>query len=409
MPTFHYVAVSATNERLKGTLVAEDETRAARTLLSQGLIILKVAPQTRLNRVWAFLNQDVTGRAILSDTEVSALLSQWGSLIEAGVPLSDALNITEAGTSNRKIKSSIAAIRKSVIEGASLHEALLKGDQAFPHGILALIKAAEESRLLGPTLSRLGGDLDAKRQFNAELRNALLYPAFIAVTAMASIIVLLTVVVPNIETLLEGTRQQTIPLMTSTVIGLSQFLRAQGLTLLFSLVCLSVALLVFARTQGGRVQFDRWLLRWPIVGRLLLLADTARLLRTLSELLTGGVSLARALPLAITTVRNTALRLRLAGAQSDLLQGASLTESLMKADCLSIDIIQVARVGERTGKLAELLGRAALACEQTSRLQLKALTTIVGPALTVIFGLMAGFIIYAVMTTILSLNELAFQ
>lgn len=409
MPVLDYVAISANSGRVTGSLEAESIDAAARKLSAKGLIVLKLAPPSRGSRLWQTLNQDVTARRTLNSAEIATLMRDWGNLVAAGISLPEALAVSENGASSRLMRKVTSSVRSAVSEGSSLHDALAGLEGQFPADLLALIKSAESVGQIGETLSRIGDDLEAHDRFRADVRNALLYPAFVAVTAVVVLVVLLTIVVPNIETLIADTNAKSIPLVTSMVIGVSRSLREYGLFIALGLGLLASALLAARRVRRWRTVSDRWLLQLPVLGNLIKLIETARLLRVLSELLNGGVSPARALPLAAGTLRNRAMQAKLQIAQTKILQGASLTAAMEEAGCLHSEAVQVVRVGDRTGRLAELAAKAAASYEHRSRSKLKDLATILGPASTAVLGLVAGIIIYAVMTTILSLNELAFQ
>ncbi|SEE00077.1 general secretion pathway protein F/type IV pilus assembly protein PilC [Rhizobiales bacterium GAS191] len=409
MPVFHYIAVSPNNERIAGRTVADSVDAAVRALVAQRLTVLRVTPQSWTRRAWELLNRDVTARSKLNSRELVTFAHELGSLIEAGIPVNSALALSINGTRNRMLRSTYETILTHVKEGASIHRALGKLGDRFPGRFTALVEASEETGMLGACLSRAARELQAKQEFADELRNALIYPAFILVTACAAILVLLTVVVPNIETLFGEVGLKNVPAVTRMVIALSHAARALVIPagILFAV---AIVLSVLLRRQDFvRGAVDGFVLRLPFIGRLVSLVETGRLLRVLGELLSGGVSVARALPLAIAAISNRHMRAKLVGARSSLLEGSNLADALDAVGCVPPDAVQVVRVGEKSGKLAELSLQTASVYEHRSRSELKAVTILIGPTLTIVFGLVAGGIIYAVMTTILSLNELAFR
>ena len=409
MPTFHYTAASASAGIRRGTAVAPDMESLARDLRRQGVVVLDMQPQNALTRFWALLNKDVTGSGSIKTRDLISLTFEWGSLLNSGVSVETTLAISAGGASTPARKALIGGIRKKVLEGSPLHRALQTSETRFSSVFLAIVTAAEEASALGPAILRFSTDLSTKQQQTEEIRNALLYPAFILVTAGAAIAVLLGIVVPNIESLFGANGLTKLPLVTRLVIGLSHFLRALGIPLLF-LGCTAItAIILWSKTDRGGLEWSRLLLRLPWMGNTLQLVNTGLFLRLLAELTSAGVGLARAVPLASSAVSNRFIRQSLASVQIRVTEGGNLADALLTTGALPSDAIQLVRVGEQTGRLKELSAQAASMYELRGRTRMKTLTTIIGPAFTVGFGLAAGIVVYAIMTTILSINGLAFQ
>jgi type II secretory pathway component PulF len=246
-----------------------------------------------------------------------------------------------------------------------------------------------------------------QRRTREEVRNALLYPAFLMVTAIAGITTLLTVVVPNLENLFGSRSRDTLPAATRIVIATSHLLRDNGLVLALGLIVLMMALVAVAGSPVGKTFVNRLLLKTPIFGSLLQIIETGRFTRSLSALLAGSVAVARAMPLAVRTVSNGAMRHALQTAHERIMTGAPVGEAIAASGVLPADAIGLIRMGERTGRLDAALERIASLYEGRAARKLKALTTVLTPVLTIGFGLVAGVIIYAMLSTILSINDLA--
>jgi type II secretory pathway component PulF len=193
------------------------------------------------------------------------------------------------------------------------------------------------------------------------------------------------------------------------VIATSHTLRDHGLVLAAMLALLVVGSAAAARTTAGRAVIDRLVLRMPVAGPLVRAIETGRLLRSLGALVTGGVAVSRAMPLAVRTIANTAMRASLMGAHERILSGTALGDAVAASGALPADAIGLMRVGERTGRLDAALERAATLFEGRATRRLKALTTMLTPVLTIGFGMLAGIIVYAMLSTILSINDLAAQ
>ncbi len=269
------------------------------------------------------------------------------------------------------------------------------------------MQAGEASGSLGPSLRRLADDLTARRVVVEEIRNALLYPAFLLITAVVGISILLLVVVPNLENLFGARSREALPVVTQVVIAVSHGLRDFGLFLLMIAGLALAILMAAARTSKGRSTIHQTALRLPIMGSLVQAIETGRFARAFSSLLAGGVAMAQAMPLAVQTLHNDAMRRGLERAHGHVLTGVSLGDAIAASRVLPGDALGLVRMGERTGTLDRALGRAAALYEGRAARRLKALTTVLTPVLTIGFGLLAGVIIYAMVSTILSINDLA--
>jgi type II secretory pathway component PulF len=405
---FRYLAATAANKRSSGWIDASSDQDAAAELRSKGLFVIRIRKASRLASLWAFLNQDIALRAPLTAPQLAAMTQEWAGLLEAGISVEESLRLLTE-TAHAPARTILQRIREDVKEGIALYEALSRHPRCFPAVYVSLVQASETSGSLSSTLVRLADDLAAQRGVMEDIRNALLYPAFLLVTAIIGITTLLVVVVPNLEGLLGPRGYDTLPAATRMVIAISHVLREDGFVLLLAMLGLVAGMTAFAKTEKGCLQLHRLLLRLPVIGSLIRTIETARFTRIFGAMLQGGVTVPRGMPLAMQAVSNRVMRHRLMEAHETILIGAGIGDAIARSDTIPADAIGLIRMGERTGQLDTALGRAAALYEGRAARRLKALTTILTPALTIGFGLLAGLIIYAMLSTILSINDLASQ
>lgn len=407
MARFRYEAVDGRNARQTGTVEAASAEEVARDLVRQGRFVLSVAPERPAASLWALLNKDIALRPPIGAREIVTLTQEWAGLLAAGVGLADVLTLSAANAKRPSVAALVARVSDRVRKGSAFHAAL-EQERGFPPAYVAIVGAGETAGDLAPTMQRLAEDLEASRDFAERLSGSLLYPAFLTITATGAVAVLLAVVVPNLKALIEAEPGRVLPFATRAVIAASDFFRHHGADLAAAVAVGAAALVVASRVAAGRAALDRLVLRLPVAGPILLALEIGRYLRALSALLAGGVSLSRALPLAGRTLSNRALRNEFEAAHGEVLHGKPLAEALEARRRLSPEILTLVRMGEQTGRLAETTGAAARLLEKRARRRLEAITTIVGPALTVVFGLVAGLIVYAMMSAILDMNDAAF-
>jgi len=407
MPHFYFVAVSLENERHRGFLEADGPDAALRELKQRNWIVITLQPRSRLASVWVSLNRDISMAPVLRRAELAIVTREWGTLIDAGIPVEEALGLSLAGMSKPHVRALITAVREDVKGGTPLHQALVRHEGAFPKTYVMLVRAAEASGTLGSALVRLASDLEAQCSVAGEIRQSLLYPAFLFTAATIAIVILLSVVVPNLEELFNDRRIADLPLATRLVIGASHGMRDYGWLLLLGAVLLVGGTIAAAWTERGKNLLDRIALGLPLSARIIRSLETGRMMRSFSALAVGGVPIGLSMPLAVDTVRNTVIRQKLEAAYKVIVTGTSISDALADSGALPADAIGLVRVGERTGRLDQAMARVGALHDERARRALKGLTNLITPLLTVFFGLLTGLVVYAMLSTILSVNELA--
>jgi len=408
MARFRYFAATTGNEARNGVIEAASVQDAISVLRDRGLLVIRIGNPSLLSSTWAMLNREVMLRPPLDGLELARLSQEWGGLVEAGISVEESIALM-GRTCRPPTRQVLVTIREAVKAGMPLHEALGQFPRLFPPIYRALIQAGEAAGNLGPTIRRLGDDLLARRAMIEDVRNALLYPLFLLATAGAGILVLLLVVVPNLEGLIGEGGEDRLPAVTRLVLAVSHALRDYGIALLgvSTLLILVASLLIV--TPAARARLDAMILAAPVLGPLVRVIETGRFARTLSALLSGGIALPAAMLMAFQTVSNRRMRSGLEVAHHSVLSGAAIGDAIAASQVLQEDAVGLIRVGERTGGLAAALERAAGLHEARATRQLKAMTAMLTPLLTIGFGIIAGVIVYAMLSTILGINELASQ
>lgn len=401
-----YLAATSANERRTGWIEASSVQEAVGELRTKGLFVIRLEETSIGAQIWASLNREIQLRPAVSSRDLASLSQEWAGLLEAGISVEEALSIVMASGRPSAAKI-LSGVRDEIIKGSSLHVALARYPDCFPATYVTLIQAGEAAGALGSTLRRLADDLSMQHGVMEDVRNALLYPGFLLVTAIVGISTLLVVVVPNLEDLLGEQGLDTLPITTRLIITASHALREHGLLFLDVVGVVALSLIAITRTRIGRLSLHRFLLRLPLIGVLIQAVETGRFARSFSALLKGGVSVPSAMPLAVKTISSLAIRLKLERAYEGILTGTGIGDAIAKAAILPRDAIGLIRMGERTGQLDLALERTAMLYEGRATRRLKALTTLMTPSLTIAFGLVAGGIIYAMLSAILSINDLA--
>jgi len=410
---FRYAAADAAGKELSGVIEA-DSARAARQLLrGRGLLPLTMEPVVADAQRSAL--QLSLGRR-LSQTELAVLTRQLASLLGAQLPVADALTVMVEQSEKQQIRELMAAIRTDVLAGSSLSNALARHRRQFPDIYRALIAAGEESGKLGSVLGSLADYVEERAKLQQKITLAFVYPVIVTLVALAVVIGLLTYVVPQVVQVFANTRQA-LPWLTRALIALSDFVRAYGWILLLLAVIAAFAVRRLLQLEAVRLRWHKRLLQMPVVGVLSRSLNTARFASTLAILAGGGVPMLRALQAAGETVSNLAMRARVLEATQRVREGFSLARALLtssdedsqpgRARLFPPVLIHLIASGEATGKLPEMLGRAADIHAREAERRAMFFTSLLEPILILAMGVVVMLIVLAVLLPIIEINQLA--
>jgi general secretion pathway protein F len=402
MSEFSYRAVNRDNQEEEGLIEALTVAEAGRKLLGRGLYPLDVSPQGSLR---SLLNSNVSLGG-LSRTELAQLINDIGHLLTAGVEVATALALVKA-TGSKKSRGPVNQLLERVRKGLSLSEAMREAPELFASHVVAVVAACEaSSNALGPGLLRIADNLRKTTALRSQVQTALIYPGAIALAVGAAITVLITVVVPTLEGLFADHAAH-LPWQTRFLISMSETIR-QNYIKFSGLLCVAVAVpVVSMRTPSLKIRIEQLALRLPVIGEFVRSVETAQVSTMLAMLAISGVPLVDAVTMTSRGARLLISREALTEAIGQLREGRRLHEALAGAAALSPRVLAIVRIGESTGRLGPLLEEASRDAERQVAIMTERTLAILPPAMTLLFGIVAGFVLYAVMTAILSVNTFA--
>lgn len=395
MGAFEYQAVSG--ERTTRGVVQADNARAARAQLRErGLIPLEVrAVETRSR----------SGTGLGLGRERALLLRQLATLLKAGLTLEEVLSVLVEQTDASSQRRQLGAIRARVMEGQALSSAMAEHPGLFPGLYTAAIAAGERAGRLESVLERLAEHAERREAMTRGVGMALIYPLLLSLIAVGVVWGLIGFVVPRVVGVFE-TAAQELPLLTLSLLALSDFVASYGLWLLIGLVGALAALLLTLRSPGPRLALDGLLLRLPGIGRLIKARQTANFTRTLAILTNSAVPLVEALKVASNVVGNQVVRGDIERAAAQVREGVSLSRALESSTWLPPMARRLISGGERSGELAPMLEHAAAMQERDLEAATTVLLAVLQPVLILAVGLMVLYIVLAIMLPILSMSQL---
>jgi general secretion pathway protein F len=407
MAAFRYEAASDTGKITKGMLDADGPRQVRAQLREKGLTPITVqAVDTGSSRTAGAADQggrQTSGR--LSSTELSLATRQMASLLVARLPLEQALSVVAEQAENLVVRERFAAVRAEVLGGHSFADALSRFPRDFPEIYRGLVAAGEQSGDLAVVMGRLADHEESRTALKSKVLLAFTYPAIVTFVAISVIIGLLTYVVPQVVGVFAQTKQK-LPFLTVSLIAISDFLRHYGIYILGLLAVIIIAWRLALRDPTIRLAWDSAMLRVPLAGRLIRGFNTSRFSSTLAILTASGVPLLKALDAGAATLSNVALRENVDDAISRVREGAPLARALAAHKQFPPMLVHMVASGEATGKLPEMLERAAVAQAQEVERRTLMLTSLLEPLLILTMGLIVLLIVLAVLLPIIEINQL---
>ena len=410
MPAYTFEALTADGQTRKGVMQA-DTARVARGLLrAQALVPVLVEAVSAGtagdgSKPGGSLNPSIFTRRVFNTTGLTIWTRQIAGLVSSGLPLERALTSLTDEAQDEPQRNLVAMLRSEVNGGAPFAKALSQHPREFSDIYVAVIGAGEQSGNLGLVLERLADDLEEQQALKAKLIGAALYPAIVTLVAIVIVMFLLGYVVPQVANVFAGSKRA-LPLLTTLMLGLGNFVRDYGWLMLLVIIIIAACARLMWASSIFREKFDAFWLTLPVLGRLSCGYNAARFASTLAMLAQAGVPILKALQAAADTLSNRAMRADALQALVLVREGAPLASALAQKKRFPGLLGMFARLGEQTGQLPLMLGRAAKQLSTEVQRRSLQLATIAEPLLIVGMGLVVMLIVLAVLLPIIQLNQL---
>lgn len=400
MPAYKFEALDSAGKSTTGLLEADNVKAARAQLRAQALVPLDVTQVVSAGTQTSGLSMS---RKVFTSTNLAVWTRQLAGLVGSGLPLERALTLLSEEAEDPRQRELVAHLRSEVNSGSPFARALSSAPREFDDVYRAVVAAGEQSGALGRVLERMADDLEERQALRGKLMGATLYPAIVSVIAVIIVIFLVTYVVPQVASVFVNSKRA-LPFLTSAMLGLSAFLRSYGWLLALALIGAGALLKLALRSEAFRIQFDAGLLNMPLFGRLARGYNAARFAGTLAMLAGAGVPILKALQAAAETLSNRAMRADALDALVQVREGAPLASAMAGKKRFPGLLAMFARLGEQTGKLPEMLDRAAGQLGQEVQRRSMQMATILEPLLMVVMGGVVMVIVLAVLLPIIQLN-----
>ncbi len=407
MAAFDYIALDAKGKELKGVVEGDTFRQVRQLLRDKGLMTLEITEshqkaQTKKSRSVAAPR--LLQRSI-STTELALLTRQMATLIQASLPLDETLAAVANQTEKQRIKSMIFAIRSRVLEGHPLAVGLADYPKVFPELYRATVDAGEQSGHLDTVLERLADYTESRQEIQGKIRQALIYPAFLSLFAVAIVVFMMTSIVPQVVSVFEDTGQA-LPGLTLTLIAMSDFVVAYGMLMLLVIVAAVIGFQVLLTRPAFVMKYHMFLFRLPIIRRLVRGLNAAMFTRTFSILTGSGVTVIEAMKISAKVVANMPMRKAILQATDRVREGSGIKNALDHSKLFPPMSLQLIASGENSGKLEEMLERASVQLEREQVTLIAYIVGILEPVIILSMGIMVLLIVLGILLPIFDLNSL---
>lgn len=404
MGAFEYTALDAGGQEQKGILEGDGPRQVRQQVRERGWTPLVVNEVSESKATVASRRKALFQRGI-SAAELSLITRQLATLVGSGLPIEESLAAVAQQCERESLKKMMMAVRSRVLEGHELAVALDDYPRIFSELYRATVAAGEQSGYLHIVLERLADYTENRQALQKDIMQAMIYPVFLLIVAMAMVVGLLTYVVPQVVQVFADMGQE-LPRLTRWLIASSDFLRDNGVWLLLLMVAMIISVRLMLRNESMRLRYHRLQLRLPLLSRLVRGLNAARFSRTLSILIESGVPMLDALRISAQVVTNLPMRAAVEQAAQLVSEGTSLHLALEYSGYFPPLTIHLVASGEASGKLESMLERAATSQERDLNTVIQLALGILGPLVILMMGGMVLLIVLAMLMPIFELNQL---
>ena len=395
MAKFQWEATTRAGEKRKGAMEAETAEIVENRLRGDGMTIGRVKKEPK--------QISITFGSGVPPKDLQIFTRQLATMIDAGLPLVQCLDILANQSPNKIFARILSQVKASVEQGSTFSDALKRHPKVFDDLYVNLVAAGEIGGILDTILNRLAVYIEKAVKLKGQIKSAMFYPIGILVVAIGVIAVMLIKVIPTFEDMYKNMGNAKLPAPTLFVMGISHSFTSQWYIYVGVIIGLMVGSTMMRRSPGGRVIFDRWLLRLPVMGSVLRKIVVARFTRTLGTLLASGVPILDALDICARTSGNKVVQQGIMRARDKIAEGHDMAGPLAESRVFPTMVVQMIGVGEQTGAMDQMLQKIADFYEEEVDSAVTAMTSLIEPIMMAFLGVVVGGLIIAMYLPIFNL------
>lgn len=398
MAIFQYTVKNEHGETIRGRVEAQTKEQASGILRNRSLLVISMKPQNET--LMTSLNSSLFG--IKSD-EIVSFTRQLSTMVTAGLTLTESMHILQQ-QSKPAMERMIGSILREIEGGSTFAKALQSQGKVFSPVYIQLVRAGETAGMLDTVLARLADTMEKQREFAGKVKGALIYPIIVIFAMIIVAFVMMVFVIPKLTQMYKELGAQ-LPFITQVLIDVSDFMASYWYLIVVAAVVGGIAFRAWKKTENGRRQFDVFMLKIPVLGILRQKVILTEFCRTMSLLLSAGISVLQALEILTDAQENVLYRDALAVASDQVEKGVPLSQTISKYDFFPPIVSQMIGVGEETGKVDEVLLKLSVYFESESEQEVRNLTAAFEPLIMVVLGLGVGVLVIAIIMPIYNITS----
>lgn len=399
MAEFIYRAIGQDGKEKKGNIKAESVEEVYELIRRDRLTPVEVKKAGLLERD---LNIGIGGK--IKPRDMSVFSRQIVSMLQAGVTIMDSLGMLQEQTENKKLAAAIGGAQTEIGKGETLGNALAKFPDVFPDVMVEMVNAGEASGKLDVAFERMSVYFEKAAKMKGIVKKAAMYPIMVAIVAVAVVVVMLVKVIPSYQSMFEDMGTE-LPKITQAVVAMSDFLIARWYIVIAVIVALVVSFKMYAASQSGQVFFATLSRNVPIFGVLTIKNASSSFARMMSTLIYSGLSMTEALTITAGTMTNYLYKKKVMDTKDEVMKGVALSEPLLADDMFPPMVGHMAKIGEETGQLEEMLGRLADYYDEEVELATQTVVAAIEPIVILVLAGVVGVLIAAIMSPMFAMYQ----
>jgi len=400
MPTYKYVAKDQNSKNVSGKITAEKESAVIEELRKRNLTIISVEPVKESS-----LAKMSFSRKRVKPDDLVIFTRQLATMIDAGIPILQALDALQEQVTHPYFKSVIIAVRDDIQMGNSLSNSFAKHPKAFDTLFVNMIRVGETGGVLSAILDRVATYMEKTIKLRRKVKSAMIYPAVVVSMAIIITTILLVKVVPTFASIYDSFDRE-LPMMTQMLIQTSEFVQNTLLYIIGAIILAGFIMSRIYKTDKGRLGIDRMILKIPLFGDLIRKVAISRFSRTLATLLQTGVPILESLDIVGKTCGNRVLELVIQNVKTNVREGESVSAPLVKSGVFPSMVTRMISIGEKSGQLEKMLTKIAEFYDDQVDTIVNGLTSIIEPVIIGFLGIVVGFIVISLFLPIISITQI---
>lgn len=399
--TYKYKGIDQSGRVIEGIFSAGSKEEVVKLIRDKGQSPIKVEKNEAKSKD---IKDYTLFRPRVKIKDISVFCKQLYTMLNAGMPLTNCLDVLAAQTENKTLKNSIKEISSEVQTGSILSEAMRNHKNIFPNLLITMVQAGEMTGNLDSVLARMSEHYEKENKINSKIKGAMVYPAILSIAAVGVVIFLLTFIMPTFIGMFSSSGVE-LPLPTKILMSISDAL--SNFWYIFALIFGGIAFLVsrFVKTRDGKRVFDKLIYRLPVVGQSMVKISTSRFTRTLSTLLGSGIPIVDALEASSSVTGNMIVIDGMENVIDEVKKGINISFLLQKMNYFPPMMISMIGIGEESGALEDMLGKTADYYDEELEASIQKMLSMLEPMLILFMGVIIGFIVIAMMMPMFDMTQ----